>query len=100
MVIIIASINFASRSQDLSSAIPLLVSFDFITNFSRQIIESITIKDEDAIKKSEENDEWMSKNMCLMFFLPLTLMVGVIIAALVLACLSPPDSYIPVHVIN
>ena len=88
MVVIIASINFASRAYSLSNAIPLLVSFDFITKFSSEIVKGVVIEDVDAIKKAEENDYWKSEKEYLRFLLPLILMTGIVITAIVLASLS------------
>lgn len=98
MVIIIASINYASRAPALSTSIPLLVSFDFITKFSTQIISSVSISDDDAIKKADDNGAWINKKLFLRVWLPIIVMVGVIVAAIVLACLSIGiDSYVPIN---
>ena len=101
MIIIIASINYASRAPDLATAtaVPLLVSFDFITKFSTQIINSVSIKDDDdAIKKANDNETWLDENWWLRVGIPVVIMIGVVVAALVLACLSIGiDSYVPVN---
>ena len=96
MVVIIASINFASRAYSLSNAIPLLVSFDFITKFSSEIVKGVVISDDDAIKKADENEEWILEKQFLRLWLPMILMTGIVITALVLASLSIAiNDYIP-----
>ena len=98
MVIIIASINFASRQLYLYNAIPLLVSFDFITNFSKKIVNDIVSTDGDALRRSKENDEWICDNIILGFWIPNIVMIIVVITALVLASLSIGlDDYIQLY---
>jgi len=96
MVVIIASINFASRAYSLSNAIPLLVSFDFITKFSSEIVKGVVIEDDDAIKKADQNEKWMDEKRFLRSGLPIFLMTGIVITALVLASLTIIiNDYIP-----
>lgn len=88
MVIIVASINYASRSSSLSVAIPLLVSFDFITKFSSHIAGGISIKDEDAIKYATENDKWVLDHITKGGILPIIAMISTVTIALVLVYLN------------
>lgn len=88
MVIITASINYASRSTDLSVAIPLLASFDFITKFSNKIAEDIVIDDDEAIEKARENDKWVLDHIFRGGILPILAMISIVTSAIVLAVLS------------
>ncbi len=88
MVVIIASVNYAARALTLLEAIPLLVSFDFLTDLAPNVADSILISDEDAVNIYEKNI-W---EFNFLIFSPagflIFLTVGIIIAALVLAYLS------------
>jgi len=85
LVVVIASINYASRSPYLSDSIPLLVSFDFITKFSSALIQNIPITDEEAITKSEEALSWRNQDEIKRKWLPGLIMVIIVAAAVALA---------------
>lgn len=88
MVIITASINYASRSTDLSVAIPLLASFDFITKFSNKIAEDIVIDEDEAIEKARQNDKWVLDHIFTRGILPILAMISIVTTAVVLSSLS------------
>ena len=52
-IILIASINAASRAESVQDAIPLLVGFDFIKDFPARILKQFEIKDDDALAAYE-----------------------------------------------
>ena len=82
-VTIIASINYASRATELSVAVPLLVSFDFLTKFSAKIIDSITCDEIKAEHAAKSYDESESSSLFVLMF-----EVGIVLTAVILACLS------------
>ena len=88
-VIFIASINYAIRTPSLENAVPLLISFDFLTKLSSSIVEGIAISDEDAlyIAKDELTVD-LNKCNCIEYlikrFAYITAMLGVVVAALIL----------------
>lgn len=88
MVIITASINYASRSTDLSVAIPLLASFDFITKFSNKIAEDIVIDEDEAIEKARQNDKWVLDHIFTRGIVPILSMISIVTTAVVLSSLS------------
>ena len=53
-IILIASINAASKTERVADAIPLLVGFDFIKDFPQKILKRFKYKDDDAIQVYEE----------------------------------------------
>ena len=92
LITIIASINYASRATDLSVAVPLLVSFDFLTKFSTQILDSIEVSDDEC--KEAAVSWWLRISTghpatveCFLNCV-LLLAVGIVITGVVLAILS------------
>ena len=82
-VTIIASINYASRATELSVAVPLLVSFDFLTKFSAKIIDSITCDEIKAEQAAKSYDKSVSSFLFVLMFV-----LGIVLTAVILACLS------------
>ena len=81
----IASINYASRATELSVAVPLLVSFDFLTKFSAKIIDSITC---DEIKAEHAAKSYVESESTLFFYCVSIIVLGIVLTAVILACLS------------
>ena len=100
LITIVASINFASRATELSTAVPLLVSFDFLTKFSTHILDSIEVSDHECGKVASAKldfyytyyDGHRAKPWCSIFsYSPqfvLPFAVGIVITGVVLAILS------------
>ena len=95
MVTIIASINYASRATELSVAVPLLVSFDFLTKFSAKIIDSIPIDDNKAIKAMDDSSNnifdsfaFHKRRIMLNYCIIMPCVLGIVLTAVILACLS------------
>jgi hypothetical protein len=84
LITIIASINYASRATELSVAVPLLVSFDFLTKFSTQILDSIKVSDDECKRAAQS----YIIGDCSLFCVVLPLVVGIVITGVVLAILS------------
>jgi hypothetical protein len=95
LITIIASINYASRATELSTAIPLLVSFDFLTKFSTQILDSIEVSDDECkdaavswwLRISQSIDAGHSATVECSLTCVLLLAVGIVITGVVLAIL-------------
>lgn len=88
LVVIIASINYASRTYNLSDSIPLLVSFDFIIRFSEALVRNMPITDEAAILKSEEAISRRGEDEIKRKWLPGTMMVIIVTTAFTLSCVT------------
>lgn len=61
-IILIASINAASRTERVADAIPLLVGFDFIKDFPQKILKRFKFNDHDALSTYEELRSIMNTN--------------------------------------
>jgi hypothetical protein len=88
VITIIASINYASRATELSVAVPLLVSFDFLTKFSTQILDSIKRSDDESERAVESYFYSDSKRECSLLFVVLPVVAGIAVTGVVLAILS------------